>query len=239
MRDWQELVRQRLAGLELDAAERDEVHAELTTHLEESYETLCKQGLGESEAARRTFEQVSNWHELQRKISAAKRREHPMKKRAQQLWIPGLLTLVLSMLFLATLQKTGFRLRIVGSGSGAVFFYVPWLMSLPFLGALGARLSSRGGGSLSTALLASCFPVLALATAFLLMLPIGFVFERITGNHFYFNSGLVATTLLRDGIGWLLIPGAALLMGGLLAHVFLNRRSSSQGAGIGGETTHA
>ena len=233
MPDWQELVRQRLAGLELDSAEKEEVQAELAAHLEESYEAFCKQGLRESEAVRRTFEQVSNWHELRRKISAAKRREHPMKKRAQELWIPGFLTLILSMLFLATLQKTGFRLRIVGSGSGAVFFYVPWLASLPFLGALGARLSSRGGASLTTALLASCFPVLALGTAFLLMLPIGFVFERITGNHFYFNSGLVAAALLRDGIGWLLIPGAALLAGGLLARLFFGQRSAQRNAVIG------
>lgn len=233
MRDWQELVQQRLVGLELDAVEKEEVHAELAAHLEESHEVFCKQGLGESEAARRTLDQVSNWHELQRKISDAKRREYPMKKRMQQLWIPGFLTLILSMLFLAILQEAGFRPRIGGSGSGAVFFYVPWLASLPFLGALGARLSSRGGGSLSTALLASCFPVLALATAFLLMLPIGFVFERITGNHFYFNSGLVATALLRDGIGWLLIPGAALLAGGLLARFFLGQRSAQQNAVIG------
>lgn len=233
MRDWQELVRQRLAGLQLDPGEKEEVHAELAAHLEESYEIFCKQGLRESEAVSRTFEQVSNWHELQRKISTVKRRERPMKKRAQQLWIPGFLTLILSMLFLAMLQKAGFRPRIGGSGSGAVFFYVPWLMLLPFLGALGARLSSRVGGSLSTALLASCFPVLALATAFLLMLPIGFVFERVTGNHFYFNSGLVATALLRDGIGWLLIPGAALLVGGLVAHLLFSRRPSLPNTVIG------
>lgn len=85
MRNWQELVRQHLAGLELDAAEREEVHAELAAHLEESYETLCKQGLGETEAARLTLEQVSSWDELRRKISAAKRREYPVKKRVQQL----------------------------------------------------------------------------------------------------------------------------------------------------------
>jgi len=42
MRDWQELVRQRLGGLELDAAEKEEVQTELSAHLEESYETFCK-----------------------------------------------------------------------------------------------------------------------------------------------------------------------------------------------------
>lgn len=40
MPDWQELVRQRLAGLALGRAEKQEVHAELAAHLEESYEVF-------------------------------------------------------------------------------------------------------------------------------------------------------------------------------------------------------
>lgn len=236
MRDWQELVRQRLAGLELDSAQKEEVHAELATHLEESYEILCKQGLGESEAARRTFEQVSNWHELQRKISAVKRREYPMKKRVQQLWIPGFLTLVLSIVFDQVFYRLGFRSRIIGSGSGAVFLYVPWLMALPFVGALGAYVSSRAGGSRGTMVLASVFPVAALTLAFLLMFPIGMIIQWVRGTQGDFS--VVATVLLKGGIGGLLVPAAALLVGGLVANLLIGRPSSSHGA-IGGETSHA
>ena len=231
MPDWQELVRERLSGLELDAAEKEEVHAELAAHLEESYEIFCKQGLRESEAVRRTFEQVSNWHELQRKISAAKRREHPMKKRAQQLWIPGFLTLVLSMVFVPVFYEFGFRPRIIGSGTGVIFFYVPWLAVLPFIGALGAYVSSRAGGSRGTAVLASVFPVAALALAFLLMFPIGMIIERVRGSQGDFS--VVAAVLLKDGVGWLLLPGAALLAGGLLVHLFLSQRPTQQNTAIG------
>ncbi|HEV2196146.1 MAG TPA: hypothetical protein VGR55_11225 [Candidatus Acidoferrum sp.] len=234
MRDWQELVRRRLAGLDLGAAEREEVHAELATHLEESYEVFCKQGLRESEAVRRTFEQVSNWHELQRKISAAKRREYPMKKRLQQLWIPGFLTLILSTLFLMALQKVfGVRPRIVGdaSGPGAVLFYVPWLAVLPFIGALGAYISSRAGGSRGTLALASTFPAFALAVAFLLMFPIGMIIEWFTGHDLSFK--VVAIALLSNWIGWIVVPGAALLAGGLLVHIFLGRRPTQQNTVIG------
>lgn len=231
MRDWQKLVRQRLAGLELDAAGREEVHAELATHLEESYEILCEQGLRESEAARRTFEQVSNWHELQRKISAAKRKEYPMKKRAQQLWIPGFLTLILSTLFLMAIQEAfGVKPRIVANGPSAILFYVPWLVSLPFFGALGAYLSSRAGGSRGTVLLASIFPAVALATAFLLMFPISMIVEWATRNDLSFK--IVAITLLSNWIGWIVAPGAALLVGGLLVHLFLGR-SAQQSTVIG------
>lgn len=161
-----------------------------------------------------------------------------MKKRAQQLWIPGFLTLILSMILQMMLQKLGFRVRIVGSEPGAVLFYVPWLVALPFIGALGAYLSSRAGGSRATVLLSSVFPMLALTGAFLLMFPIGLIIKWIIGSSFN-GFGIVATTILRDGIGWLLIPGAALFVGGLLTSVLFSRPSSSQGAAIGGETTHA
>ncbi len=172
MRDWQELVRQRLSGLGLDAAERDEVHAELAGHLEESYEALLKEGMTEQAAVSAALFQVTNWQDLQQKIVIAKSRGHLMKKRIQQLWIPGFLTFILSTVFLMTLQKLGFRPRIVGGGPIAFLFYAPWLGSLLFVGALGAYLSSRAGGSRGAALLASVFPVLALTAAFLLMFPI-------------------------------------------------------------------
>lgn len=55
MPDWQELVRLRLSGLALDAAEKDEVHAELAAHLEESYEAFRKEGLAEHEGIQRAF----------------------------------------------------------------------------------------------------------------------------------------------------------------------------------------
>ena len=232
MRDWQELVRQRLAGLELDSAEKEEVQAELAAHLEESYEILCKQGLRESEAARQTFEQVSNWDEVQRRISAAKRREYPMKKRVQQLWFPGFLTLILSTLFLMTVQEAfGVKPRIIANGPSAILFYVPWLVSLPFFGALGAYLSSRAGGSRGTVLFASIFPALALATAFLLMFPIGMIVEQIIRNDLSFK--IVAITLLSNWIGWIVAPGAALLAGGLLVHLLLGRRSAQQSTVVG------
>jgi hypothetical protein len=227
MPDWQKVVRQNLAGLRLDAAEKNEVHAELAAHLEETYESLRAEGLADPEAVRQTLAQVADWRDLQRKIFIAKRREHPMKKRVHQLWIPGFLSLTLSTVFLMTLQKNGFQPRIVSwSGPGTILFYVPWLLSLPFIGALGAYLSTRAGGSRGTVLLASVFPVLALTAAFLLMFPIGWIIERIIGSQVDFS--VVATALLMNGIGWLLVPGAALLAGGLPILLFLSRGLASR-----------
>ncbi len=230
MPDWQKLVRDRLSGLALDAAEKDEVHAELAAHLEESYAAFREEGLPEKDAFRRTLAQAADWRDLQREIFVAKRREQPMKKRTQQVWIPGFLTLILSMIFLAVLRELGFQPRIAGSGPTMVLLYVPWLLSLPFFGALGAHLSSRAGGSRGTVLLASVFPVLALTAAFLLMFPIGMVVEWIIGRHVDFSD--VAPALLKDGIGWLLVPGAALLAGGLLAHLLSSQRLAPQNTAV-------
>jgi hypothetical protein len=226
MRDWEALVKQRLAGLALEPKETTEVIVEVAAHLEDTCEEMLRQGMTEEEAVRRALSQAGNWKELRRKILSAKRRGQVMEKRVRQLWIPGFLILILSMLFLMALQKSGLQPRIVMSGSNTVLLYVPWLLSLPFFGALGAYVSSRAGGPRGTALLASVFPMLALSTAYLLMFPIGLAFERIIGRPVDF--GAVATAILRDGIGWIVVPGAALLTGGLLAHLLFSARPSSR-----------
>lgn len=231
MPDWGEIVGRRLARLALKAAEKDDVHAEVAAHLEESYEAFCKEGWPEREAVHRTFEEVGDWEDLRRRVVMAKTGGGRMHRRTKQLWVPGFLTLILSMIFLAIFQKLGFQLRFIGSGPGAVLFYGPWLLSLPFFGALGASVSFRSGGSRATALLASVFPTLALGAAFLLMFPIGMIVERATGHHNDFP--IVATTLLRDGIGWLVAPGVALLAGGVLANVLFGRRPLSPPEAIG------
>ena len=226
MPDWKKLVGQRLSDLALDAAEKEEVHAELAAHLEDFYESLRTKSLQEQAAIQQTLAQVANWPDLRRKILMAKKGRDFMKKRLHQLWIPGFLTFILSTVFLMTLQKLGFRPRIVGDGPNAIPFCAPWLASLLFVGALGAYLSSRAGGSRGAAFFASVFPVLALTTAFLLMFPIDLIIERAIGNHVDF--GIVATALLREGIGWILVPGAALLVGGLLVQFLLSRPLTSR-----------
>jgi len=154
-----------------------------------------------------------------------------MQKRVHQLWIPGLLTMALSTVFLMTLQKYGFQGRTVSWRGSNIHLYLPWLLSLPFLGALSAYISLRAGGSRGTVLLASIFPALAFTAAFLLMFPIGVLIELVIGRHSDFS--IVAAVLLRDGIGWILVPGAALLAGGLLFHLLFGGRSSSRDTAIG------
>ena len=231
MRDWCEFVRQRLAELPLHPAEKEEVRAEIAAHLEDSHEVLITQGLSETEALEETESQVANWAELQRQIATEKNGGPTMHERLRQLWVPGFLSLTLSMLCVWALRTLGFNPRSVSwSAPGTILFHTPWLLCLPFFGALGAFISIRAGASRATALLASTFPTLALTLAFLLMFPIGMIVERVVGSDLDFK--IVATILLRDAIGWLLLPLAALFVGGLLIQLFFSRKPSSPTAAI-------
>ena len=105
MRDWRALVEERLADLALEPEERTEVIAEVAAHLEDTCDEMLRQGMTEEEAVRRALSQAGNWKDLRRKILTEKRREQIMEKRIRQLWIPGFLTLILSMLFLTVLYR--------------------------------------------------------------------------------------------------------------------------------------
>jgi len=231
MRNWQTLVEERLAGLALEPEERTEVIAEVAAHLEDVCEEMLRQGMTEEEAVLRALAQAGDWRDLRRKILAAKRREFIMQKRLRQLWIPGFLSLILCLLFQAALQRMGLPPRIVWSGPSAPILYMPWLAALPFFGALAAYVSSRAGGSRATVLFVSVFPVLALTFAFLFMFPFSMTIQLIAGRPVDFSR--VATVLLKDGIGWILVPGVALLAGGLLAQLLISTRLTSQRAAIG------
>ncbi len=227
MADWQKVVRQNLAGLRLDAAEKDEVHAELAAHLEETYESLRAEGLADPEAIRRTLLQVADWRDLQRRIVIAKKTENPMQNRLHQLWIPGFLTLTLSTIFLMTLQKHGYQPRIVSwNGPDTILLYVPWLLSLPLFGGLGAYLSQRAGSSESRVLLASIFPVLSLAACLFVILPVSFIVDT------HVEHRIRMASFLRSFFEWVLVPGAALLAGGLPVQFFLSRRLASRRTAI-------
>jgi hypothetical protein len=61
MRDWRQLVPQRLAGLE--DGESAQVVEELATHLEEKYQVLLKHGVSEELAVPRALDLAGDWKE--------------------------------------------------------------------------------------------------------------------------------------------------------------------------------
>ncbi len=161
MPDWRQLVNEHLAALVLDPHDRAEVIEELAAHLDETFVDLRRRGLSEGDAARRCLSEVHDWRDLRRKIQIARRKEDPMTNRVKQLWLPGLVTFVLSMGFLALAQIFGPKPWILTWGHPPVaLFYLPWLFSLPLVGAVGAYLSHRAGGSRRAIFSSIVFPVL-------------------------------------------------------------------------------
>lgn len=224
MPDWQELVRQRLAGLALDPAERDEIRAELAAHLEDAYEAMLRDGINNSEAAKRTLCLANDWQDLQRKISVARGGKDTMTNRVTQLWLPGLAAFVLSGGILALMQILRLKAWVLTkNGDLTAVLYVWWLILLPLTGAVGAYLSWRAGGSERAILLSIVFPVLPFLASILVVLPVSLIFDRFIAH----NIGPMS--LIFALFGWVLVPAAALLAGGLTTQHFLSRRSSVDG----------
>src|SRR5260370_18980538 len=192
MRDWEAIVEQPLSGLAVEPAERSEMIAELAGHLAETCEGLRKQGMTEEEAVRLTLLQVEDWQKLSRLIQHTRTKENAMTNRVKQLWLPSLVTLVLSMGLLALIQIFGPKPWLFGWNgrsrwpfvAPALMVYVPWLLSLPLIGGMGAYLSNRAGGSSRAVLSSVVFPVLPYLAFFLLALPV----VVILNGHIAHNS---------------------------------------------------
>ena len=226
MPDWQKLVSRQLCGLPLDPAEKDEIHAELATHLEDAYESLLGDGINNSEAARRTLCLASDWQDLRRQITLVRRRKDTMTNRVTQLWLPGLATFLLSQGILAVLQIFGTKAWILAKEGHLPIaqLYVWWLIPLPLVGAVGAYLSWRAGGSQRAILLSIVFPVLPLLASILVVLPVSLILEKFIAHN------IAPLSLIFALFGWVLAPAAALLAGGLPTQRFLPRRSGFDGA---------
>jgi DNA-binding transcriptional ArsR family regulator len=237
MHDWQELVGRRLAGLELDAAEKEEIHAELASHLEETYEASLREGMLEPQALSHALSVVGNWQDLRRKLQIALRKESNMTNRVRQLWLPGLLTLFTSMCLLMLIQFFGPRPQILHPTDAynlslhlrgwsmiapVMVIYVPWLLTLFFIGGLGAYLSHRVGASQRVVFLSVLFPVLPYFCFCLIGFPMALILEE------HFAHSISASAILFGFFAWVLLPGIALLAGGLPAQLFLSRRLTSR-----------
>jgi hypothetical protein len=97
---------------------------------------------------------------------------------------------------------------------------------LPFIGALGAYLSSRAGGRSRTVLSSCVFPVFPYVAFFVIGLPLALILDDHVARNLtlpMFFVGLCA---------WVIFPAAALLAGGVPAHYFsgrLDARTTSNG----------
>jgi hypothetical protein len=227
MPDWQQLVRHRLALLNLDAAEREEVCDELAAHLEDHYQYSLAAGATEELAIRRALRHVHDWHDLKAKIESSRKKEPPMNKRVTQFWFPAFLTVALSMVLLAVIQifgpdpwvspiMPGGRLRM----TPVAVVYVAWLVFLPLIGALGAYLSKRAGGGPRAVFYSVVFPVFPYVAFFVIGLPLALILDDRVAHNITIPAFFVGLA------GWVIFPAIALLAGGLPVHFFSARKVS-------------
>jgi hypothetical protein len=233
MPDWHKLVSARLAALPLEESIKQEVIAELASHFDEAYEALRREGVSHEHAVQCALSEVTNWKDLQRNIRAAK--EDLMNARTARLWLPSFVTLALSFLTLVGFAFLGLQPGPMGSRpggenwsghlvggitGGTSFFneYTVWLIVLPLVGALGAHLSTRAGGSFRHAMVSGVFPAFAWLTIVLVVLSfaasLGMGLDKLTAP-----VGPVGLIILLVAI-----PGTCLLLGVLVYQLLAKRR---------------
>ena len=209
------MLAERLGGLRLEPAVREEIIAELAGHLEDTYENFLAQGNSAQEAQKQAWAEFSNGRALARKIQRAKRGEDEMKNREKQIWLTGLVTTGLATILLTFLHSAGIRPIAAWTASeSAALFYIPWLLSLPVLGFAGAYRSRHAGAGKGASLIAGVFPSLFYFAFPYLTLPIALVVDRRLGptmEALGWSFFLSRWYLLN----WVALPCIALLAGAL------------------------
>jgi hypothetical protein len=210
MPEWNSIVCSNLKHLDLRLSEREEIVAELASHLEDRYGQFLEQGWSESEAFRLTFEEATPWQELAKNINRAKRKEDGMNTRTKTLWLPGLAAFASASILLMFLQRFVYLQPTLWVNNGGVLvIYFSWWILLPLCGAAGAYLSRRAGGERPARLAASLFPAIVMLCVFGFILPVSIVIER---NQFVMQHRVY---FLLAMVNWTIIPGVALLLGAL------------------------
>ncbi|HLW98712.1 MAG TPA: hypothetical protein VKR82_08710 [Candidatus Acidoferrales bacterium] len=211
MPDWQKLVLERLSGCWLTSAQQNEIVVELAAHLEDRFELERASGLDESEAIRRTLDEVDNWRVLARRIHQARRQEDLVNHRTKSIWVPGLVCSLAAMGSRMLLVMAGIEPRVLYAGSkvasAGLEIYLPWLVMLPVIGALAAYLSRRADGRRPARLVAALFPSLVFVGLFLFGLTVTIFSHHPTPPRQLFFAFGVAI------LNWIVIPGAALFLG--------------------------
>jgi hypothetical protein len=204
MPDWNKLVRARLGKLGLPPVEKEAIISELAAHLEDLYQEQLANGVSEVQAVQHVITENSNWHLLARNIQRAKRTEPIMNDRTKQIWIPGVLGLVVSLGWMILLQALGSWMHTSTKYPGmALFPNIVWLASLPFIGAASGYLSKRAGSTRSVCIAAAIFPSIAMSLVWVLVLAVVLV-RKLPIENIGFSSGFAHAVI---------IPGIALLVG--------------------------
>jgi hypothetical protein len=170
---------------------------------------MREKGMSESDALSQALADIGNGRGLAERILRAKGREGMMNTRTKTIWLPGLVILTGSMLWMMILQRASLKPSLPGPWlhSGLAFlWYFIWLISQPVFGAAAAYLSHRAGSERRTQLIASLFPAIVMLGVWVVLVAC-IVVTRY--SHISHQWPLVFAGVLL----WSVLPGFALLLG--------------------------
>lgn len=135
-----------------------------------------------------------------------------MTQRTKNLWLPGLsMTAVMLAGLIGAFRANMYPEGLSITSDYALLIYVPWLASLPLIGALGAFWSRQAGASSATRFRACLIPVVVLAGMFLISMPFTLfsVFKSVR------TLGWDLSVLAFCSLFWAVYPSVLLLLGAL------------------------
>jgi len=131
-----------------------------------------------------------------------------MNERVTKFWLPSLVTLLLGWGILAIMIWAGVQPWITHPAEArGLIVYVPWLVMLPLVGAVGSYLARWSNAKSWQVYVAAAFPALAAALVFLAVFPWAIVIDRNVGPDFRFVS------LAANTVSWVILPGIMLCAG--------------------------
>jgi hypothetical protein len=208
MPDWKKIVRERLGPLHLTPAQEKEVVAELAGHLEDLYQEQRSTGMTDPETLARVLAQGPGWQSLAKNIERAKRREGIMNNRSKQFWLPALVSLTASMVWLMAIELAAEKLHMPWRHATIAFMpYVLWIIMLPVIGAASGYLSYRAGSARLACFSAVTFPCIVMFTFWLVL--VAYLLARKTPQTIH------ALSIGYGFLFWVVLPGIALLAGTL------------------------
>jgi hypothetical protein len=227
--DWRNEASRKLANSKLSAEEREEIARELAGYLEDLCSDAPARGIddsaaGEIAAIQRAATQraAAELHEdkcLGANLYRA-RKENPMNvnNRTKRFWLPGTVVLLASALLLEIFQLAGFSPYLphfwaAKFGANDVWMhhslaiYVPWLCALPFLGAAGTYWPRRQGSGPALQIAVGLFPAMVFLATFAIFVPVALAMGILP------PAKIFVPAVTGQILSWVIIPGAALLLG--------------------------
>jgi hypothetical protein len=210
MPDWKQIVRKNLRVLGGCPPEFTE---ELSTHLEDSYETNLREGLPPEVAFQYTIGQIKGRGRVWLVMRFLQ--EELMTHFIRRVALPGLLTSVAACVLYGALELDHMRHRFIWLVGGRLPLW--WWCLLPVCGALGALLSRRNGGSRLERIAASLLPSALLGIFAVLIFVAGFTTSGLVNPYQLASARLESLAIVPPGFA--LIPAAFSLLGAGIAEV--------------------